>query len=171
MDDLARELGMSKKTLYTIFPSKTSLLEAVLRQKFAEVDRDLGTVMERDDGDFAATLHRLLDCMHRHTGEIQPAFVRDIRREAPELFQIVEAGRRDVIRRHFGKVFEQGRKAGHVRKDVPVKVLIEVLLSATDAIVNPAKLEELGLTPKTGYAAVVSVVLRGALTDRGREAL
>ncbi|HVU23520.1 MAG TPA: helix-turn-helix domain-containing protein, partial [Opitutus sp.] len=32
MDDLARELGMSKKTLYVHFPGKDALVEAVLGQ-------------------------------------------------------------------------------------------------------------------------------------------
>ena len=36
MDDLAEELGISKKTLYAHFPGKIELLEAVLADKFAE---------------------------------------------------------------------------------------------------------------------------------------
>nr|MBA3354117.1 helix-turn-helix transcriptional regulator [Blastocatellia bacterium] len=35
MDDLAAELGVSKKTLYAHFPGKDALLEAVLNDKFA----------------------------------------------------------------------------------------------------------------------------------------
>ena len=46
--------------------------------------------------------------------------------------------------------------------------MIEILLSATEAIVNPTKVEELGLTPKTAYSAVIEVVLKGALTDHAR---
>ncbi|MFF1739648.1 TetR/AcrR family transcriptional regulator, partial [Streptomyces mirabilis] len=34
MDDLARELGMSKKTIYRHFPDKRSLLAAVLDRQF-----------------------------------------------------------------------------------------------------------------------------------------
>ena len=41
MDDLAAELRMSKKTLYACFPSKSSLVEAVLKDKFNEVEADL----------------------------------------------------------------------------------------------------------------------------------
>ncbi|MGH3575538.1 MAG: TetR/AcrR family transcriptional regulator [Pseudonocardiaceae bacterium] len=35
MDDLARELGMSKKTIYRHFPDRRSLLAAVLDRQFA----------------------------------------------------------------------------------------------------------------------------------------
>ena len=37
MDDIAEELGMSKKTLYAHFPSKTALVEAVLLDKLGGI--------------------------------------------------------------------------------------------------------------------------------------
>src|SRR5213080_2768793 len=89
MDDLAAELGMSKKTLYAEFSSKTALLRAVLLDKFASVEKDLDAVMARCPDDAMAGLQQLLACMQSHTEEIQPPFVRDIRREAPELFKLV----------------------------------------------------------------------------------
>ena len=44
MDDLAEELGISKKTLYAHFPGKIALLEAVLANKFAGVEAKLREV-------------------------------------------------------------------------------------------------------------------------------
>jgi hypothetical protein len=37
--------------------------------------------------------------------------------------------------------------------------------------VNPPKLAELGLTVRDGFSAVVSVVLSGVLTNKGKELL
>src|SRR6476661_7042599 len=70
MDDLAEELGMSKKTLYTCFASKATLLKAVLMNKFNEIETDLRLITS-DSGDVQASLHRLLACIQRHTEEIQ----------------------------------------------------------------------------------------------------
>ena len=36
-------------------------------------------------------------------------------------FAIVEQGRREMITRHFGRLFAQGKKEGRVRKDVPME--------------------------------------------------
>ena len=46
--------------------------------------------------------------------------------------------------------------------------MIEILLGATEAIMNPPKMAELGLTPKTGFLAIIAVVLEGLLTEKGR---
>jgi AcrR family transcriptional regulator len=168
MDDLAEELGMSKKTLYASFPSKDALLRAVLLDKFRSVELDLDRIMAECSTDVLEALHQLLACMQRHTEEIQPPFVRDIRREAPDMFTLVEERRRGVIQRYFGKLFEEGRRAGIIRKDIPARLMIETLLGAVQAIMNPAKMAELGLTPTAGYSAITTVILEGVLTGKGR---
>jgi AcrR family transcriptional regulator len=169
MDDLAEELGMSKKTLYASFPSKLDLLRTVLLDKFRSVEVDLDRVISAaSKDDVLATLHQLLACMQRHTEEIQPPFVRDIRREAPEIFQIVQTRRRELIQRYFGKLFEDGRRAGIIRKDVSTRLMIEMLVGVTEAIMNPTKMAELGLTPATGYVSITTVILEGLLTEKRR---
>ena len=162
MDDLAAELGMSKKTLYSSFASKDALLRAVLLDKFRSVEMDLDGIMVECSSDVLAALHRLLACMQRHTEEIQPPFVRDIRREAPETFNLVEERRRKVIERYFGRLFEEVCRAGIIRKDFPAR------FGTVQAIMNPSKMAELGLTPKTGYSAITTVILEGVLTEKGR---
>lgn len=168
MDDLARELGMSKKTLYAHFPSKETLLRAVLLDKFHSIDRDLDEATAESPNDVLASLQRLLACVQRHTEEIQASFVRDIRRESPEMFQLVQSRRREVIQRHFGRLFHDGRRAGMIRKDIPSRLMIEILLGATEAIMNPSKMGELDLTPKAGFVSIIIVILEGVLTEKGR---
>jgi AcrR family transcriptional regulator len=169
MDDLAEEQGISKKTLYAHFPSKIALLEAVLADKFAGVETTLEEIARAYPHDFPAALHELLANMQRELDEIKPPFVRDMRQKAPQVFKIVERRRAELIERFFGRLFTEGQRSGMVRKDLPAKVMIEVLLGAVQAIVNPVKVEELRLTPKTGFASVLKVVLEGVLTRKGRK--
>lgn len=168
MDDLAAELGMSKKTLYGSFPSKMDLLRAVLLDKFRSVEADLDHLSGQNGADVLVALREMLACVQRHAAEIQPPFVRDVRREAPEMFDLVQSRRRAVIQRYFGKLFDDGRRAGIVRRDIPARMMIEILLSATEAIINPAKMAELGLTPRTGFGTIITVILEGVLTEKGR---
>jgi AcrR family transcriptional regulator len=168
MDDLARAMGMSKKTLYAQFPSKRALLEAVILEKFRAVEADLNPISSAAPADFAAALHRLLACIQRHLDEIRPPFLRDVQREAPDLFEMVEGRRRKLIQRHLGRLLAKGRRQGLVRKDVPLHLVMEILLAAVRAIINPTRLLELRLTPERGMTAVMSVILHGGLTRQGR---
>jgi AcrR family transcriptional regulator len=167
MDDLAAELDISKKTLYAHFASKTGLLEAVLSHKFASVSSTLERITRAHPHDFPTTLHQLLAGMHRELDEIKPPFVRDMRLKAPHVFKIIERRRAALIHRHFGKLFVEGQRTGTVRRDVPAKLMIEILLGAVQAIMNPQKIEELGLSPKAGFSGIIKVVLEGALIGKG----
>jgi AcrR family transcriptional regulator len=170
MDDLAEELGISKKTLYTHFPGKFDLLEAVLDDKFASVEAMLKELTRSDTHNFPVTLRELLAGTHRELDEIKPPFVRDMRQKAPEVFKIVERRRAALIQRYFGKFFVEGQRAGMVRKDVPAKLMIEILLALVQSIMNPLKMEELGMMPKEGFAGILKIILEGALTAKGRKA-
>ena len=169
MDDLAAELGISKKTLYAHFPGKIDMLEAVLADKFARVEATMKEATRAHRHNFPATLHELLAGTQRELDEIKPPFVRDMRQKAPHVFKVVERRRAALIQRYFGKLFVEGQGAGMVRKDVPAKLMIEILLAMVQAIMNPAKMEELEMMPKEGFAGILKIVLEGALTPKGRK--
>ena len=170
MDDLAEELGISKKTLYAHFPGKIALLEAVLANKFTGVEAKLREVSRAHPHDFPAVLHALLANMQVELDEIKPPFVRDMRQKAPQVFKIVERRRAALIERFFGKLFVEGQRTGMVRKDIPAKLIVEILLAVVQAIMNPPKMEELGMMPKEGFAGILKIVLEGALSEKGRKA-
>src|SRR6266571_7412624 len=170
MDDLAEELGISKKTLYAYFPGKFDLLEAVLADKLTAVEATLKEVTRAHPDDFPATLRELLAGTQRELDEIKPPFVRDMRQKAPDVFKLVERRRAALIQRYFGKFFVEGQRAGIVRKDVPAKLIIEILLAMVQSIMNPPKMEELGMMPKEGYTGILTIVLEGTMTSKGRGA-
>ena len=170
MDDLAEELGISKKTLYAHFPGKIDLLEAVLADKFAGVEAMLKGATRAHPHDFPVTLRELLAGTQRELDEIKPPFMRDMRQKTPDVFKLVERRRAALIQRYFGKFFVEGQRTGTVRKDVPPKLIVEILLAMVQAIMNPAKMEELRMMPREGFAGILKIVLEGALTPKGRKA-
>src|SRR5213592_1137005 len=169
MDDLAEELAISKKTLYAHFPSKIALLEAVLADKFAGVEAKLKEVTRAHLHDFSTALPDLLSTTQRELDEIKPPFVRDMRQKAPHVFKMVERRRAELIERYFGKLFVEGQRTGMVRKDIPAKLMIEILLTMVQGIMNPPKMQELGMTPKEGFTGIIKIILEGALIRKGQK--
>ena len=168
VDDLAAELGMSKKTLYAHFDSKPQIVEAAILAKFGELDGELAHIAVEHAADFVTALRLMLACVLRHAEEVSPAFLRDVRRDKPELFQLIEGRRGAMIQRHFGKLFAAGRKARRIRTDISITLLVEILLAAVQGVMTPRKLTDLGVSPKAGFSAIISVLLDGVLTPAGR---
>jgi AcrR family transcriptional regulator len=168
MDDLALELGMSKKTLYAHFASKSLLLKSVIEDKLHAVDADLSRVALRSSSDFLSAVQQLLACVRQHSEELQPPFLRDMAREVPELFKVVQTRRRALIQRHLGKLLREGRKSGMIRKDITIDLMIEILVGAMDALMNPQRLSQLELSARTCLSAIVTIFFEGVKTGKGR---
>jgi AcrR family transcriptional regulator len=162
MDDLAAELAVSKKTLYAHFPSKDALLEAVLRDKYERIRATLEQVACGPAKQFPQALHALLRGVQHELDELQPPFLRDMRK-ATEAFKRLEQRRARLIRVHFGRLFRQGQHDGHVRRDLPAKLMIETLLASVQAIMNPQKLEALGMASRSAFTGMIDLLLHGAV--------
>ena len=137
MDDLARELGMSKKTLYSHFASKEELLRAVLVHRTREVEQGLEAIVSTKES-FPLKLGHLARFLQSKVAEVSPVFLEDIRRYAPECFQVVEEFRARAIPRYFGRLFEEGIRTGHVRRQVNRELLIRMLVLSIQGIIRPA---------------------------------
>jgi AcrR family transcriptional regulator len=169
MDDLARELGMSKKTVYSHFGSKEELLRAVLERRTGEVDRGLEAIVSAKES-FPVKLGHLARFLQGRVAEVSPIFLEDIRRYAPECFRVVEEFRGRAIPRYFGRLFEEGIHTGHVRRQVNRDVLIRMLVLSVQGIIRPEMVEELHLRPREALDCILAIVFEGILTPRGRRA-
>jgi AcrR family transcriptional regulator len=163
MDDLAEELGMSKKTLYANFDSKTALLEAVLTLKFHDLEIELSQLASLDPQDIASSMRRFLNCLQQHFQEIQPPFVRDVHRSEPELFRSISDRRRKLVEAYFAPILSEGRKKGLIRADIPVRLITEILLETIDSVINPKKILELKITPEKALSVILTIFLDGLI--------
>ena len=168
MDELARSVGMSKRTLYEMFPSKISLIEAVIEEKLAQLEGDLERLTSAGGAASFACAREALACIHRHAGEIQPAFMHDVKTQAPEIFSLIKKRRASLIEKHFERLIQAGQTGGSLRQDIPSRFLVEMLLCCLDGVVTPEKMEDFGMSPKEGLGAVLSVVFDGLFTESGR---
>ncbi len=168
MEDLARELGMSKKTLYAHFPGKPDLIEAAIGDKLRALDADLGLIEKNHKNDSEGRLREFLAHMHAHLGELSPTFVRDMRSVAPEVWRSVESRRAAIVERYFGKLIRDGQRTGLIRDDLSPQFITEVLLGLLQTILNPQKLALLKLEPQTAAKQVLSTILNGVFTSRSK---
>ena len=58
-----------------------------------------------------------------------------------------------------------------IRRDLAVGLVTEILLGTVQAVLNPPRMAELGLTPASGFRAIIAMFLEGVLTAEGRSKL
>lgn len=121
MDDIARELGVSKKTLYQYFEDKTDLVKKILD---AEMQDNLCYESISAKGCNAIDL---LLMVSKHLSEklarISPTVTYDLQKYYPEVWKQNSELRRQHILDQIAANFQQGIEEGLYRKDLNVKII------------------------------------------------
>ena len=161
MDVLARELGMSKKTIYRHFPDKRSLLAAVLDRRFAAVERTLVAAAEDAEGQsFVVRVQRFLIAAGSELGRIGAAQLGAGRGDAT-LRQYVEQRVDAVIYRRLDELLRDGHRRGLL--PAPPELLSEITRGALERLLTSQLPRELDWTAADLLRATVDIVLYGAI--------
>lgn len=169
MDDLAAELGMSKKTLYVHFAGKEALMRAVIDDLGREVRTSADALFANRQLNFAEKLRGFAEGMMQRLGRLNPRTMRDLQRFAPELHAQLSEMREKNIPYVFGRFIEEGQRTGMVRKDLDPAFAVQFFLQAMHGLVQPAAMERLHLTPRELLPRAIELLFGGLLTPAGRK--
>ncbi|MFI5593110.1 TetR/AcrR family transcriptional regulator [Amycolatopsis sp. NPDC051758] len=165
MDDLARELGMSKKTIYRHFPDKHGLMTAVLDRQFGAIERKLVAAAEASAGQsFGARVERLLIAAGGELERIGAAQLATGRGDAV-LRRHVDERIDAVVYRRLDELFREGHRRGLLA--APPELLGEITRGAVERLLVSGLPRDLGCTAADLLRTTVHTVLHGAIRPGG----
>lgn len=170
MDDLAGELGMSKKTLYAHFPGKAMIISYLMEAKIAEVRKGMHALAADTSLPVMDRAHRMMAFIVRQMSEISPAFLRDLERHHPALLARMESVRAEILPQVWGKLLADGAAEGLVRPELDPAFVSEMALINIQGLLRPATLDRLQLRPHEVVDRVLTILFNGILTPAGRQA-
>jgi AcrR family transcriptional regulator len=169
MNELAELAGVSKKTIYVYFPTKISLLEAVLELKLKSVYETLDATREAHKENTMACFMSVMERWQKELSIIQPVFWRDIQHDAAIFLKITTERRRRIIHGIFGRIIRDGVAAGEFRNDLNPELVADIIIASAEGIIRSGKCDEYKITPKLLLLTLVKLVIEGSLTESGRK--
>lgn len=169
MDELAAELGMSKKTLYVHFSSKDELIRAVIEEFGREIRANADALLANRRLNFAEKLRGFAEGMVERLTQLNPRTMRELQRFAPDLFARLAELREKNVPYVFGRFIEEGQLAGMVRADLDTAFAVQFFLQAMHGLIQPAAMERLGLAPREILPRAIDLFFGGLLTPAGRK--
>lgn len=130
MDDLARELGISKKTLYKVFPNKADLVHFCVAMDLKEDEREIHAISEKTDNAIEELLQIGLH-IQEELKIFHPAIINDLMKFFPESWKLVENHRDIFAHKNIARNIKKGIKQGYFRKEISIEIttLIQLQLS------------------------------------------
>lgn len=136
MDDIAKHLSISKKTIYQSFRDKDEVVHTLLETKlaidcaeFQEISTTAPNVVEEVFGHMKK-LHQML-------ANANPNMFYDLRKHHPRTWDLVSDFRRNTVLGMVEQALEKGKRDGFVRADVNTKILAQLRVEQIEMGFNP----------------------------------
>jgi AcrR family transcriptional regulator len=169
MDDLAHELGMSKKTLYQRFPGKDAIISRVIDSVGREITARIEAILDDDALAFAEKLRAIVDVVASRIAMLSPAVLRELQRYAPKVFRQIEELRQKNIPIVFGRLFREGIAEGAIRPALDPDFAALFWMQAVRGLLQPDTLARTGLSPRQTLERALDLFTGGLLTPAGRK--
>lgn len=124
MDEIAREMAMSKKTIYLYFPSKVKLIEEVIGEMKEEVSQGVRRIMAQEEASALDKLRAIFVFTAERFSQISPFVVADLERNVPELWDLMKKVKYEMAFRNIKQLMEEGIKNGIIRPNTNIDMLL-----------------------------------------------
>ncbi|HVU36201.1 MAG TPA: TetR/AcrR family transcriptional regulator [Opitutaceae bacterium] len=169
MDELAHELGVSKKTLYIHFPGKDAIVGRIIDAIGLAVRTRMEEVLANPALSYTEKAAGVIDVAGTTFGRANPAMLRDLQRYAPQLYQKIEDIRSKIVPLVFGRLIRMGIAEGKVRSDIDPAFATEFWLQAIRGLVQPVVLDRTQRTLAQTLKDAHDLFFAGLLTSAGRK--
>ena len=168
IDDICRELGMSKKTFYVYFAGKDELVAQLLQSNIECIALKLRELLELHD--FRKLVNTLLLRQQAENNDVRrvPQLVYDLKKYYPKQFAEFQKNTFRVQKEYLQAYLEQGLHDGYVRSDLDIGLAAALLARIhSDAIRDFEQIEAHGLTMQQLSHTAMDIFVRGVLSEEG----
>lgn len=136
MDDVARELGISKKTLYQHFKDKDEVVNKVIEY---QISIDECEIKNYNLKNLNAIDQLLLISTHvaERYKNLNPAVSFDLKKYYPDLWRKIINYKKDHIYFHFIENMKQGIKEGLYLDDLKIDIITKFYVSRIESVIDP----------------------------------
>lgn len=168
MDDVAREAGISKKTLYQYFTDKSELVEAFIQFESSRITGIIDQVISAnlDAVTEMFEIHKFMDHMtrsHSHVAEY------DLKKYYPQLFQQVLQTKRNRIYSIGKNNIDKGKQEGLYRNDVNGDIIAKMNLLRYESSMDSCIFSGEELLSQDFFMEMFIFFVRGIGTPKGIE--
>jgi AcrR family transcriptional regulator len=159
MDDIAKQIGMSKKTIYKVFADKEQLFLAMVDYLFDGIKESEQAVLEDENLDTLGKLHKILGVMPEGYKDVDFRQLYLLRDKYPTIYKQVEQ-RLETGWENTIALMEQGMEEGVLRK-VRIPIVKMMMEAALEQFFQRDILIQNGITYQEALTQVVDILIMG----------
>jgi AcrR family transcriptional regulator len=168
MEEIAKQLGISKKTIYQHFPDKEQILYQVIQHKTSRNQSEM-ECMVMDTANPVEEILSVLNMMQKNADQISPNLLMDIKRYYPQAFSLFRQYKEGQIMRSILENIQKGILQGLYRADVNPAILARLRVEQIELAFNHDLFPSDQYSMHAVQAELIHHFVRGMLTEQGFE--
>lgn len=167
MDDLAREIGISKKTIYTYFHDKNILVESVVARKMMHIEGGCAQLHQVSDN-AVEELYQVIQFVSENMNEIHPSVFYDLHKYHPHAENMIDTHEKEYVLPIILANIERGRREGLYREDFDAEIVAQIYVSVNDSIFRRTIIGSTHSTITEIFNESLRFILFGMATREGK---
>lgn len=166
MDDICREIGISKKTLYQYVANKTELISKTLDF----VVKDAVSAVEQATQEGCNAIDQLLIVSRKVCSEMHhfnPSITFDLQKYYPEIYRNFNQAKKEIIFRQIVENMKRGISEGLYRDDLPVDLVARLYVQKLEYINDPDFLQSEDFSFSNMFQVMFDNHIRGISNVKG----
>ncbi len=170
MDDIARHLGMSKKTLYQSFSDKADMVSQGMQLHIDKEGSAICTIQEKSEN---AIEEMFLISQHvsSHLQSLHPSILFDLQKYYPAAFAKFNNYKVEMIMSCIAQNLKQGIEQGLYRDNLNIPIVAGLYVGRMDILFDQNLFPSSTYSPKEVYFEAIRYHIRGIASEKGIEYL
>ncbi|ADR20551.1 TetR family transcriptional regulator [Marivirga tractuosa] len=168
MDDIARKVGVSKKTIYQFFNDKNSIVFKSVHEHFSDHRKEIENVLENSK-DAIESIYRISKCMKVQIEAINPTVLYDLQRYFPKAYKRFLEFKNTFMKDRMSQIIENGISTGYFRKEINTEILIIQRIEQVQLAFNNEVFPRDKFDFKEVHEQLFDHFIHGILTEKGKE--
>lgn len=131
MDDIAKHLGMSKKTIYHFFNDKNDLVIALVKKKLEEDECQINDIIQ-NSANVIEEMINMMKCSEEIFSRINPIVIHDMQKYHPNAWAEFQKFKADVLVKTLEELLTKGIQQGFIRPDIDVRILAKMRVNQVE---------------------------------------
>lgn len=168
MDDIARELGMSKKTIYQFVTDKNDLVIKTFTHILTYNESRCSCIKNETHNPIDEILLISRDVSQQMKGT-NPSVFYDLRKYHPEAWQLFENHSNKFIYSQLKDNLTKGIEQGYYRTDMNEDIIAQLYISLIQTISNPELFSNIDYDFSSVYNQMIKYHFNGICSEKGRQ--
>lgn len=168
MDDIARHLSMSKKTIYKYFKEKDEIIHSLMKHHIEEDRCRIKNIYERKLNVVEEVFETMKE-MREMFSKINPIVFHELSRSYPNIWKEFQQFKYDFIEKMVEDSLMRGQKEGLIRTDINTKLLSRLRVEIIELSLNHEAFTHEKLSLAEVQIAITEHFLYGVCTLKGHK--